>query len=135
MLNAKHKGEEKNIEKMATTKASIKIATKYSGKLIPFEHEGNNLLIIDANKFMVAVTICDTNKRKCIKIEEILVNEEYRNEGIGSDILKTYMNTAKEFNVAVGLWCEKDNKKGYEFYKKIGFKHIETTKDYWFEYN
>lgn len=124
-----------DMEKLTLLAAAKEIAKKYNGKIIPFEHEKNHLIAIDADKFLVVLTICDTDKRRCIKIEEILVNEEFRNLGIATDVLKTFMRYAKELNVAVGLWCKKENKIGYEFYKKLGFNHVDTINDYWFEYN
>lgn len=124
-----------DMEKLALLAATKEIIKKYNGKMIPFEHEKNHLIAIDTDKFVMALTICDTDKRRCIKIEEILVNEGFRNLGIATDVLKTFMKYAKELNVAVGLWCKKENKIGYEFYKKLGFNHVDTINDYWFEYN
>ena len=52
-----------------------------------------------------------------ILLEEIYLEVEYRNKGIGTDILKKILND----NDIVYLWVYKDNIKAISLYKKLGF--------------
>ena len=56
-------------------------------------------------------------------LDEIYLEEEYRNKGIGTDIIK---NILKQ-NDIVYLWVYKKNIKAIKLYKKLGFDIIEET--------
>ena len=56
-------------------------------------------------------------------INEIYLEEEYRNKGIGSDIIKNIINV----HDIVYLWVYKLNSKAISLYKKLGFIIIEET--------
>ncbi|MDD4706067.1 MAG: GNAT family N-acetyltransferase [Bacilli bacterium] len=58
-----------------------------------------------------------------ILIDELYLNEEYRNKKIGSSIILDILNS----NKIVYLWVYKNNKKGTKLYKKLGFNIIEET--------
>ena len=121
-------------EKVAVIIAK-KISDKYKCKCKIKEFNGNNYLYLFNKKIDLLITVCDTNKKKCIKIEEILIGEKYRNKGICTKIIQTIKSVALEYNVTVGLWCKKDNNKLFKFYNKLGFKHVETIIDNWLEFN
>ena len=72
-----------------------------------------------------------TDKDDGILLDEIYLEEEYRNKGIGTDILK---NVLKNNNV-VYLWVYKENIKAIDLYKKLGFNIIdETDSRYYMKY-
>lgn len=64
-------------------------------------------------------------------LDELYLEENYRNKGIGSDIIK---NIIKK-NDTIYLWVYKENKKAIELYKRLGFNIIkETESRYYMKY-
>ena len=57
-------------------------------------------------------------------LDEIFIDKEYRNKGIGSLIIKNYV-LDNDYNIY--LWVYKDNIKAFNLYKKSGFKIKEET--------
>lgn len=57
-------------------------------------------------------------------LDEIFIEKEYRNKGIGSSIIKNYV-LDNDYNIY--LWVYKDNIKAFNLYKKLGFKIKEET--------
>lgn len=57
-------------------------------------------------------------------LDEIYLKKEYRNKGIGTDIIK---NITKENNI-IYLWVYKSNTKAISLYKKLGFSIIQEEK-------
>jgi ribosomal protein S18 acetylase RimI-like enzyme len=64
-----------------------------------------------------------TDKDDGILLDEIYLEEEYRNKGIGTNIIK---NVIEENNI-VYLWVYKENLKAISLYKNLGFTVIEET--------
>ena len=56
-------------------------------------------------------------------LDEIFLDENYRNKGIGSSIISKIFKT----NNIVYLWVYKENINAIRLYKKFGFKIIEET--------
>ncbi len=57
-----------------------------------------------------------------ILLNEIYLEEEYRNQGIGTDIIKNIiLNNSKIY-----LWVYKENKKALKLYKSLNFTIEET---------
>ena len=57
-------------------------------------------------------------------LDEIFIEKEYRNKGIGSSIIKNYV-LDNDYNIY--LWVYKDNIKAFNLYKNLGFKIKEET--------
>ena len=110
------------------------IMEKYNAEIDLVSLNKDTFVYIRNKKFDLLLTVCKTNKNKCVKIEEIRVTEKYIGKGIGSNILNDIMRISKEHDCILGLWCEINNLKGYKYYTDLGFKHIETLRDHWFEY-
>jgi len=73
-----------------------------------------------------------TDKDDGILLDEIYIEEEYRNKGIGTDIIKNVISN----NDIIYLWVYKENLKAVSLYKKLGFNVIETTESrYYMKYN
>lgn len=86
-------------------------------------------IIVD-NKIVGCLLL--TNKDDGKLLDEIYLEEEYRNKGIGTEIIKDILNN----NDIVYLWVYKENKKAISLYKKIGFNIIEETESrYYMKYN
>lgn len=83
-------------------------------------------IIIDDN---IVGCLLLTDKDNGKLLGEIFLEEEYRNKGIGTDILK---NILKENNI-VYLWVYKDNKKAISLYERLGFKVIDETDTRYYE--
>ena len=111
------------------------ISEKYKCKVQPVKFNGDTFLYIHNRKLNLLITVCNTNKGRCIKIEEISIEKPYRNKGPCTDLINSIKEVSDEYGVTLGLWCEFDNKKLFNFYSRMGFKYIETINDDWLEYN
>lgn len=73
-----------------------------------------------------------TNKDDGKLLDEIYLEEEYRDKGIGTKIIKNILNN----NDIVYLWVYKENKKAISLYKKLEFYAIEETESrYYMRYS
>lgn len=61
-------------------------------------------------------------------LNEIFIEEEYRNKGIGTKILRNILSN----NSIVYLWVYKNNIKAIKLYEKFGFNIIENTETRYF---
>lgn len=77
--------------------------------------------IIVSNKIIGCVIL--TNIKDGKLLDEIYIEEEYRNKGIGTDIIKQIIKD----NNKVYLWVYKLNTKAISLYKRLGFKEIDNT--------
>lgn len=85
-------------------------------------------IIID-DKIIGSVCIRDLENAKLL--DEIYLEKEFRNKGIGTDIIRIIEN-----NESVYLWVYKENIKAVLLYKRLGFKIIDETEfRYYMEYN
>ena len=86
-------------------------------------------IIID-DKIIGSVCIRDLENAKLL--DEIYLEKEFRNKGIGADIIRKII----ENNESVYLWVYKENIKAVLLYKRLGFKIIDETEfRYYMEYN
>lgn len=86
-------------------------------------------IIID-DKIIGSVCIRDLENAKLL--DEIYLEKEFRNKGIGTDIIRKII----ENNENVYLWVYKENIKAVLLYKRLGFKIIDETESrYYMEYN
>ena len=65
------------------------------------------------------------NKDDGVLLDEIYIEEQYRNKGIGKDIIR---NVLKGSDV-VYLWVYKENERAISLYKDLGFKVIDETEE------
>ena len=85
--------------------------------------------IIVNNKIVGCLLLINKDDGKLL--DEIYLEEEYRNKGIGTEIIKDILNN----NDIVYLWVYKENKKAISLYKKLGFNVIEETESrYYMKY-
>ena len=67
-----------------------------------------------------------------ILIDEIYLGDEYRNRGIGTDIIRSIISD----NDIIYLWVYKLNLKAISLYKKLGFNVVmETETRYYMKYS
>lgn len=73
-----------------------------------------------------------TKKDDGVILDEIYLEEEYRNKGIGTEIIKNILKN----NFIVYLWVYKKNIKAISLYKKMEFKIIDETENrYYMKYS
>ncbi len=85
-------------------------------------------IIVD-NKIVGCLLL--TNKDDGKLLDEIYLEEDYRNKGIGTKIIKNILNN----NNIVYLWVYKENEKAISLYKKLEFYVIkETESRYYMKY-
>lgn len=73
-----------------------------------------------------------TKNENGLLLDEIFIEEQYRNKGIGTSIIKDVVSKS---NNNVYLWVYKDNIKAVNLYNKIGFNiKEETDSRYYMEY-
>ena len=90
----------------------------------------NNIIIDD--KIIGIVCIKDLENAKLL--DEIYLEKEFRNNGIGTDIIMKVVKKSNNKNIY--LWVYKENIKAVSLYKRLGFKIIDQTESrYYMEYN
>ena len=110
------KDEKENINEYVTTSVNEIFKDYYN-------------IIID-DKIIGSVCIRDLENAKLL--DEIYLEKEFRNKGIGTDIIRKII----ENNESVYLWVYKKNIKAVLLYKRLGFKIIDETESrYYMEYN
>ena len=86
-------------------------------------------IIVD-NKIVGCLLLINKDDGKLL--DEIYLEEEYRNKGIGTEIINDILNN----NDVVYLWVYKENEKAISLYKKLGFNVIEETESrYYMKYS
>ena len=79
---------------------------------------------------MVTYLAVRHNKRY-ILVDELIVDKNYRNKGIGNALMQRAIEYGKEIDAfCVNVASRKDKKEAHEFYKSIGFE----LKDYVFRH-
>lgn len=82
------------------------------------------------NKIVGCILLTNNDNGKLL--DEIYLEEEYRNKGIGTKIIMDILNN----NDVLYLWVYKENEKAISLYKKLGFNVIEETESrYYMKYN
>ena len=72
-----------------------------------------------------------TDKDDGTLLDEIYLEEKYRNKGIGTNIIKEVISN----NDIIYLWVYKENVQAISLYKKLGFNVIEETESrYYMKY-
>ena len=117
-----------NFAKMFGYRYDLKKSDKSLREFIPVQHLGNLYLIENNNKSIgyVALTFGYSfgNYGRDAIIDELYVEEDYRNKGIGTEAL----NLIEEESVKLGLKklyleVEKYNQAAYDLYDRIGYEN------------
>ena len=110
-------------------KKEVEKINNYVNKTIPkqiFEYKNIVLNNIIVGSFLI------TKNENGLLLDEIFIEEQYRNKGIGTSIIKDVVSKS---NSNVYLWVYKDNIKAFNLYNKIGFNiKEETDSRYYMEY-
>ena len=81
----------------------------------------NYFNVVVNNEIIGCVLLTDVDDGKLL--DEIYILEDYRNRGIGTDIIKKIISD----NSIVYLWVYKENVKAISLYKRLGFDVIDET--------
>ena len=88
--------------------------------------------IVFDDKIIGSILLKDIQEGKLI--DEIYIEKEFRNNGIGTDIIMKVVKKSNNKNIY--LWVYKENIKAVSLYKRLGFKIIDETESrYYMEYN
>ena len=100
---------------------------RYVDKHIPQEIEQYKIILCNKKRVGCLLVI---QHEDGIMLDEIYLEEEYRNKGIGTDIIRKILN-----NNIVYLWVYKENTRAIKLYKQLGFIiNIETETRYYMKY-
>lgn len=95
---------------------------------VPKQIRNYKLINIDGN---IVGCILVENKDDGVIIDELYIEEKYRNNGIGTDLINNVISN----NNIVYLWVYKLNVKAIKLYKRLGFKIIKETENrYYMKY-
>ena len=88
--------------------------------------------IVFDDKIIGSILLKDIQEGKII--DEIYIEKEFRNNGIGTDIIMKVVKKSNNKNIY--LWVYKENIKAVSLYERLGFKIIDETESrYYMEYN
>lgn len=93
---------------------------KYVNKYIPMEIKDYKIIMFEDKTIGCYLVV---KKDDGVILDEIYLDEKYRNKEIGSNIIKEILAN----NKIVYLWVYKENEKAISLYKKIGFNVKEET--------
>ena len=98
----------------------IKQINNYVKSNVPKEIDDYRVICINDKKIGCLLVV---NKDDGVLLNEIYLEEKYRNKGIGTSIIKKILSS---YNI-VYLWGYKLNTRAISLYKKLGFKIIDET--------
>ena len=98
----------------------IKQINNYVKSNVPKQIDDYKVICINDKKIGCLLVI---NKDDGVLLDEIYLEEKYRNKGIGTSIIKKILSN---YNI-VYLWVYKLNTRALSLYKKLGFKIIDET--------
>lgn len=124
----------KTVDENTVLRMAKYIARKYDCVCDFVELEDGTFLYIHNKAINLLITITSVrNDRDCIKLEEIMIEEEFRGKGLGTKVVKDLIELSKAKGVRLGLWCDRNNKRLFNYYSRLGFKYMETLDDDWLE--
>ena len=98
----------------------IKQINNYVKSNVPKQIDDYKVICINDKKVGCLLVV---NKDDGVLLDEIYLEEKYRNKGIGTSIIKKILSN---YNI-VYLWVYKLNTRALSLYKKLGFKIIDET--------
>ena len=102
------------------TEKDILNINNYVEKSLLVEMSNFKIIVYDNQKIGCLLV---TEKKDSITLDEIYLEEEYRNKKIGTNIITNILKS----NPLVYLWVYKENTKAISLYKKMKFKVINET--------
>lgn len=110
-------------------KEEVEKINNYVNKTTPKQIFAYKNIVLDN---IIVGSFLITKNENGLLLDEIFIEEQYRNKGIGTTIIKDVVSKS---NNNVYLWVYKDNIKAVNLYNKIGFNIKEKTDSrYYMEY-
>lgn len=101
---------------------------KYVREQVPKQINNYKMILIDSKKIGCLLVKKHTDG---VLLDEIYLEKDYRNQGIGTNIIKQVIDN----NKIVYLWVYKSNKNAISLYKKLGFAILDDTESrYYMKY-
>lgn len=103
-----------------------RLVNEYKSGVNTFSQEGEVLFVaVDCAEW---IGICGLNQETSInkkigRIRRLYVEPQYRNKGIGKELIKAIINHGRPYFKRLVL--KTDNEKAYTFYKGLGFKETD----------
>lgn len=125
-------GDEMSLAQLATQMGYPVTAIEAKERLKDIlRQKGEILLVADvygqAIGYVLGTTIIEINTPKTLRLGGMVVNENYRQWGIGRMLMKGLENWAKKENFKIILVPTNIKRKSaHKFYEKIGYKNIKT---------
>ncbi|MDD2698263.1 MAG: GNAT family N-acetyltransferase [Arcobacteraceae bacterium] len=106
---------------------NTKLHQKGLKKIIQNKKVGTIFVALKDKKVIACVNILYTISTalgsKVVLLEDMIVNPQYQNQGIGKKLLSNVLEYLKNKKIQrVTLLTDGDNLKGHNFYKSLGFK-------------
>ena len=95
----------------------------FDRKFIGFRLEGNVNIGIQADGRLIAGLNGYMTAFKILYIDTVFVEEEYRRQGVGTELLKEAEKRAKALGANM-IRLDTFNWQGREFYKKLGYEEV-----------
>lgn len=109
--------------------SEIERINNYVNETIPKQLDEYKNIVLNNS---IVGSILVIRKDKDILLDEIFIEEQYRNKGIGTNVIREIIDNA---NNNVYLWVYKDNLKAINLYSKLGFSIKDKTDNrYYMEY-
>ena len=102
------------------SKEELNRIKEYVDNQVAKELYNYNLVLVD-DKVIGCILVSDLEDGKLL--DEIYLDDKYRNKGIGSQLIKEVLVN----NPIVYLWVYKDNKEAIDLYSRLGFLVYEET--------
>ena len=102
------------------SKEELNRIKEYVNNQVAKELYNYNLVLVD-DKVIGCILVSDLEDGKLL--DEIYLDDKYRNKGIGSQLIKEVLVN----NPIVYLWVYKDNKEAIDLYSRLGFLVYEET--------
>lgn len=66
----------------------------------------------------------------CVEVAELHLLPDYREQGIGSSILRRLLAYCQERELTLQLGCFKENYRAKALYQRLGFRQVEETENH-----
>ena len=114
--------------------SSENLSENYNPNLFNYFYEDfpKGFWVCELNHKIVGFIVGVKLNNETAKILMLTVSEIYQNRGIGSNLLKVFLNEIILENIKkVDLEVKKTNYKGIKFYKRFGFEIVDIVKEFY----
>lgn len=70
------------------------------------------------------ITIADETEAGELYLDTLAVEEDYRGQGIATDLLRATIEKGREMGLPTGLLVDEGNPRAERLYERVGFRHV-----------